>query len=183
MPATQDRKPRRDQVQNRERLLDAARAAFLEDGVDGTPSPRIARLAGVGTTTLYRHFPSRDELHRALFERLSRESRVVASRAAEIPDPWESFAFVFEQGCTLSRRDLGLYDELARSTPGLDRRAAEHAAEIVGPSVDRAHAAGVLDPQLDVRDIAELMRLPYAISDPGRRQRLTAVILAGLRRH
>jgi AcrR family transcriptional regulator len=175
------RGPRRDQLYNRQRLLDAAHAAFLEDGVEGTPNRRIARLAGVGVTTLYRHFPTRHDLNRALFERLALESREVAEKASRIDDAWEAFVVVFTQGTTLSQRDLRLYDELARTTPGLDQRAREHAAQIVGPSVERARKAGKLATGLDVDDIAALMRLPYAVDAPARRRRLTAVMLNGLR--
>jgi AcrR family transcriptional regulator len=55
------RKPRADATRNRERLLEAARAAFSDGGVS-VSLEEIARSAGVGIGTLYRHFPTRDAL-------------------------------------------------------------------------------------------------------------------------
>jgi len=55
------RKPRADAQRNRERLVDAAKAAFAEAGAE-VSLEEIARRAGVGIGTLYRHFPSRDAI-------------------------------------------------------------------------------------------------------------------------
>ena len=55
------RKPRADAERNRRRLLEAARAAFSDQGT-GASLEEIARNAGVGIGTLYRHFPTRDAL-------------------------------------------------------------------------------------------------------------------------
>jgi AcrR family transcriptional regulator len=60
------RAPRADASRNRERLLEAASAAFARDGVQASLE-RIAKDAGVGVGTLYRHFPNRDALMEAVF--------------------------------------------------------------------------------------------------------------------
>lgn len=57
---------RRDAIENRRRILEAARDAFAEGGVDGTSMHRIGRLAGVGQGTLYRHFEHKGALCAAL---------------------------------------------------------------------------------------------------------------------
>lgn len=62
------RKPRADSLRNRERLLAAAKAAFTEIGADA-PLEEIARRAGVGIGTLYRHFPTRDAMLAAVYRR------------------------------------------------------------------------------------------------------------------
>ena len=62
------RKPRADAGRNRERLIDAAKAAFAEAG-PGAPLDTIARRAGVGIGTLYRHFPSRESIIEAVYRR------------------------------------------------------------------------------------------------------------------
>jgi AcrR family transcriptional regulator len=62
------RKPRADSLRNREQLLAAAKAAFTEVGADA-PLEAIARRAGVGIGTLYRHFPTRDALLTAVYRR------------------------------------------------------------------------------------------------------------------
>ena len=71
------RKPRADQLRNRERLLDAAREVF---GKEGGSLEAVAREAGVGIGTLYRHFPSREALFQAVY---AREVETLERRAAE----------------------------------------------------------------------------------------------------
>lgn len=60
------RAPRRDATRNRERLVEAALTTFLNDGLDA-PLDAIARRAGLGNATLYRHFPNREDLLEAVF--------------------------------------------------------------------------------------------------------------------
>jgi len=77
-PVPKDRKPRADALRNRERLLDEAKKAFNELGAD-ISLDEVARQAGVGPGTLYRHFPHRDALlegvYRAEVEKLAEEQR------------------------------------------------------------------------------------------------------------
>ena len=63
---TEARRMRSDAVENRRRILEAAREAFSEGGVDGTSMHRIGRAAGVGQGTLYRHFEHKGALCSAL---------------------------------------------------------------------------------------------------------------------
>jgi AcrR family transcriptional regulator len=63
---TEARRMRSDAVENRRRILEAAREAFAEGGVDGTSMHRIGRAAGVGQGTLYRHFEHKGALCSAL---------------------------------------------------------------------------------------------------------------------
>lgn len=65
MVSTPQRRPRADAVRNIERILDAARAVFAEQGPVAQLSA-VARRAGVGEATLYRHFAGRDELIHAV---------------------------------------------------------------------------------------------------------------------
>jgi AcrR family transcriptional regulator len=67
MPAT-PRRTRSDALQNRERLLEVAAQAFAEQGLDTSPAA-IAKQAGVGVGTLYRHFPTREVLVDAAYRR------------------------------------------------------------------------------------------------------------------
>ena len=60
------RKPRADAQRNRERILDVAKEAFARDGAN-TSLDDIARQVGVGPGTLYRHFPTREELLQAVY--------------------------------------------------------------------------------------------------------------------
>jgi AcrR family transcriptional regulator len=74
------RKPRSDGQRNRERLLEAAKAGFAASGVDASLE-EIARRAGVGIGTLYRHFPTRDALVQAVYRR---EVEQLADSAARL---------------------------------------------------------------------------------------------------
>jgi AcrR family transcriptional regulator len=76
------RKPRADAERNRLRLLEAARAAFSEGGVS-VSLEEIARLAGVGIGTLYRHFPTRDAL---IAEVYRNEAQKLGDAAQELAD-------------------------------------------------------------------------------------------------
>jgi len=81
------RKPRADRDLNRARLLAAARAAFAADGLD-LPMREIARRAGLGIATVYRHFPSRGELLDAvLAEEVARCEQEMRDALAD-PDPF-----------------------------------------------------------------------------------------------
>ena len=79
------RKPRTDALRNRERILEVAKEAFTRDGADASLDD-IAKRAGVGTGTLYRHFPTRDALIEAVY-RSEVEKLAAAARgfAAAMP--------------------------------------------------------------------------------------------------
>ncbi|MEU6300482.1 TetR/AcrR family transcriptional regulator [Streptomyces erythrochromogenes] len=82
-------RPRADAVRNRERILAAAREAFVEFG-SAAPFDEVARRAGIGNATLYRHFPDRDALvhHVVLFT----TERVTASAEASLAEEPDAFA-------------------------------------------------------------------------------------------
>ncbi|MCT2588807.1 TetR/AcrR family transcriptional regulator [Streptomyces sp. N2-109] len=79
MPAT-PRRTRSDALQNRERLLEVAAQVFAEQGLDTAPAA-IAKQAGVGVGTLYRHFPTREALIDAAYRR---RLTLVCEKAAEL---------------------------------------------------------------------------------------------------
>src|ERR1700754_1995488 len=66
--AKSSRKPRADALRNRERVLEAAKAVFSAGGRDASLEA-VAREAGVGIGTLYRHFPTRKALYEAVYRR------------------------------------------------------------------------------------------------------------------
>lgn len=87
------RKPRADSLRNREQLLEAAKSAFNSVGAD-VPLEEIARRAGLGIGTLYRHFPTRDALMAAVYRReveqlsASAEALLAAKPPAEALKAW-----------------------------------------------------------------------------------------------
>lgn len=97
---------RADARRNREHILAAAREIFAEHGIDA-PMTTVARRAGVGAATLYRHFPTRNDLARAAFaEQMSSCARAL-TQAATDPDPWHAFAYLVETVCRLQREERG----------------------------------------------------------------------------
>ena len=83
------RKPRADGERNRERLLEAAKAGFAEAGPD-VSLEEIARRAGVGIGTLYRHFPTRDALIEAVYRRELEGFAEAGDRLSETLPPGEA---------------------------------------------------------------------------------------------
>ncbi len=80
------RRPRADGERNRSRLLEAAKAAFAEKG-SAASLDEIARAAGVGIGTLYRHFPTRDALIEAVYRKESEQLLAAAARLIETEAP------------------------------------------------------------------------------------------------
>lgn len=83
------RKPRADAQRNRERILEVAREAFTRSGADASMD-EIAREAGVGAGTLYRHFPTRDELIEAVYRTEVEKLAAAARRFSEERSPVEA---------------------------------------------------------------------------------------------
>lgn len=174
------RGPRKDQVRNRARLLESARLAFIDKGPDISVET-IARDAGVGATTFYRHFPTKDDLIDALMDRLAEGAAEVARHAEAIEDPWDAFATVFLHGCVLNDADLLLFESLCRTTPRAAERGQDMSTQLVRPVLRRVAAAGLLSTQVGPDDVATFMRM----AETGSKEQRNAakhLMLAGLRR-
>jgi len=87
--STTARKPRTDAVRNRERILEVAKAAFTRQGANASLE-EIAKQACVGTGTLYRHFPTRDELIEGVYRNEVEKLAAAAARFAETMSPLEA---------------------------------------------------------------------------------------------
>jgi AcrR family transcriptional regulator len=87
--STTARKPRTDALRNRERILEVAKAAFTRQGANASLE-EIAKQAGVGTGTLYRHFPTRDALIEGVYRNEVEKLAAAASRFAEKMSPIEA---------------------------------------------------------------------------------------------
>jgi AcrR family transcriptional regulator len=86
---TTARKPRSDALRNRERILEVAKAAFTRQGAHASLE-EIAKQAGVGTGTLYRHFPTRDDLIEGVYRNEVEKLAAAASRFAQKMSPLEA---------------------------------------------------------------------------------------------
>ena len=83
------RKPRADAQRNRERILEVAKQAFTRSGAD-TSLDDIAKQAGVGPGTLYRHFPTREELLKAVYRNELENLATAEEKFAETMPPVEA---------------------------------------------------------------------------------------------
>ncbi len=136
---------RADAQDNRHRVLEAARGLFAESGL-GVTMRQIARRAGVGPATLYRRFPTKQDLVLEAFrDELGACSAIVREATAD-PDPWRGFCRVIERVTVLNARNQGFTDAFMAEYPNAMDFAAHRAAltrEIEAIS-RRAIAAGDL---------------------------------------
>jgi AcrR family transcriptional regulator len=149
---------RADAARNRQAIVDAARAAFAEDGLDA-PLDEIAKRAGTGNATLYRRFPTRSDLVAAVFADRMVEHRNAVEIALANPDPWDGFASYVRAAAAMQARDRGIADLVTMeltTAPEIDRLRIE-AFEGVVRLVDRAQAAGVLRADFTTEDIPVLL--------------------------
>ena len=151
------RRLRRDAQRNREAIVEAARQVFCDQGLEA-PLEQIARRAGIGIATLYRHFPSRATLLDAVLADTVQAHVEVAERALAMDDPWEGFAFYLEQSCRLQAADRGLNDVMGMRFPRATtvETAKTRLYELVGQVVDRAQQSGQLRADLTLEDLAFL---------------------------
>jgi AcrR family transcriptional regulator len=168
---------RADAERNLRRVLDAAAEAFAERGPDVSVD-EIARRAGVGHATVFRRFPTKDELIAAVAQERMRMLVELAEEALAEPDPGQALTAFIWRFAELHARDRGLYDCIERcsglaETEGLHRAAAR--------LVTRAQAAGALRKDVTAEDVEALVGSAVTSSPPDRwRQHLT-VVLDGLR--
>lgn len=145
---------RSDAARNHQALIQAARVVFSQRGLDA-PLDDIARQAGIGNATLYRHFPTRCALIAAVFADALGDVVDACERALANPDPWDGFAGHVQFLCALQAKDRGMADLLTMSIAGaphlekVRRRAHDGLVRIV----DRAQQAGVLRPDFLPEDM------------------------------
>jgi AcrR family transcriptional regulator len=89
------RKIRSDSIENRERVLAAARLVFAEHGLDAL-IPDVAARAGVGKGTVYRHFPTKEALVQALLDDYWRHLEELLEQALASADPWAGFVSLIQ---------------------------------------------------------------------------------------
>ena len=182
---------RADARRNRDQLLVAARDTFVEHGLDA-PLDDIARRAGVGIATLYRRFPDRSSLQRAVaIDVLRRIGKEAAAALGEEPDPFSALARYMHRA--LDARVAAVMPALGPSVVPLEDAeflaARDAAVEPVQEMIDRAQADGSLRADVTFGDIGLLLirlsrPLPSAFPPEIERDlahRHLDLLLAGLR--
>jgi AcrR family transcriptional regulator len=179
---------RADAQRNYARLLEAAMAAFVEHGADDVSLEEIARRAGVGIGTLYRHFPTRQALLEAVYRDQVESLRSRAEELLHTGSPGDALAEWMRALVRFGSTKRSMTSALL-ATLGTDSELLSACATVIRGSAQalltRAQQAGAVRPDADAGD---LIRLVHAVSiatekaaDPGQADRMLAVILDGLR--
>jgi AcrR family transcriptional regulator len=178
---------RADARRNRRAVIAAAKKLFADQGLDAQ-MPEVARTAKVGVGTVYRHFPTKDELIAALvvdrFERLAEKAR----EGLEMEDPWKGVSDFIRCSAQIQADDRALCEVMGSRPEVMDAAALQAGLpELCDRLVKRAQRSGQLRADLVWEDIpmiaCGLGRITQAAVGPatGRWPRLVEIILDGLR--
>ncbi|MEU1305776.1 TetR/AcrR family transcriptional regulator [Streptomyces shenzhenensis] len=149
---------RSDAERNRGRIIAAARTVFGRDGLNASMAS-VAREAGVGIATLFRHFPTKEELVVAVFTDRMEAYAQATDQALAAPDPWHGFTGYIQDVCAMQAADRGFADILTMSFTGaqaleeLREQAYQGFLELIG----RAKDSGQLREDFTSRDLVLLL--------------------------
>jgi AcrR family transcriptional regulator len=154
-----DRALRADAERNRRRVLDAAQALFRERGLD-VGVAEIAERAGVGRGTLFRNFPSKEDLIAAIVVERMGEAAERGRELLEAPDPGEALFEFLADIAGRQQLDRGLFEAVADAWLANDEIRAAHAGIIgvMDELLGRAQAAGVARQDISAMDLLMLLK-------------------------
>jgi len=186
--AIEKRKPRADAIRNRERVLEAAKAVFSQGGPEASLEA-VARCAGVGIGTLYRHFPTREDLYEAVYRREVEKLVELAKHLVETKiTPVEALRRWLRAGVEFMATKKGMAAALAMAAHGSSELVAyslDRLTWAVGELLQRAAAAGEIRADIDPEDLLRaLVGMCYAHDGTGWQAkvlRLVEVFIDGLR--
>ncbi|MBR0752444.1 TetR/AcrR family transcriptional regulator [Bradyrhizobium jicamae] len=181
------RKPRADAVRNRERVLEAAKAVFSAGGPDASLEA-VAKRAGVGIGTLYRHFPTREALFEAVYRREVEQLGELAEQLKTAKDPVEALRRWLHSNVAFVATKKGMHAALALAMQNQSELYAysfDRLTKAVGLLLDRAVKAGALRADISADDMLRaLIGMCYMHDQPGWQAtalRLLDVFVDGLR--
>ena len=181
------RKVRADALRNRERVLRAAKAVFSAGGADASLEA-VARRAGVGIGTLYRHFPTREALFEAVYRREVRQLSELAEQLKDETSPVQALRRWLHSNIELVATKKGMSAALALAVHGSSELYAdslERLAKAAGVLLDRAVAAGEIRSDISPKDLLRaLVGMCYMHDQPGWQAsvlRLVDIFVDGLR--
>ena len=186
-PAMEKRKPRADAIRNRERVLEAAKAVFSQGGPEASLET-VARRAGVGIGTLYRHFPTREALYEAVYRHEVEQLVELAGHLEAETAPVEALRRWLQAGVEFMATKKGMAAALAmaaQGSPDLVAYSLDRLTKVVGQLLQRAAAAGEIRVNIGPEDLFRtLVGMCYAHDRPGWQVnvlRLVDVFIDGLR--
>lgn len=169
-PEKASRRPRTDSVRNRDRLLDAARVVFSTGGPDASLEA-VARTAGVGIATLYRHFPTREALFQAVYRREVDQLVDLATRLPDEAAPVEALRLWLRANIGMVATKKGMLAALAPSAGSSTALYADSSARLVrsvAALMQRAAAEGLIRGDITPEDLMRaLIGMCYTREQPG----------------
>lgn len=185
-PAMRSRKPRADAIRNRERVLEAAKAVFSQGG-PAASLEAVAKQAGVGIGTLYRHFSTREALYEAVYRREVEQLVELAKHLEIETGPVEALRRWARANVEFIATKKGMAATLALAAHRSSDLAAyslDRLSKAVGELLQRAAAAGEIRPDIDAEDLLRtVVGMCYVQDRPGWQAkvlRLVDVFIDGL---
>lgn len=183
----QTRKPRADAVRNRERVLEAAKVVFNVGGPEASLEA-VAKRAGVGIGTLYRHFPTREDLFEAVYRREVEQLSELAEQLKSAKDPVDALRRWLRSNVAFVATKKGMSAALAltfQSSSDLAAFSMDRLTKAIGTLLDRAVAAGQMRADVSPEDLLRaLVGMCYMHDQPGWQSsvlRMLDVFVDGLR--
>jgi len=183
----QIRKPRADAVRNRERVLEAAKVVFNAGGPEASLEA-VAKRAGVGIGTLYRHFPTREDLFEAVYRREVEQLSELAEQLKNAKDPVDALRRWLRSNVEFVATKKGMSAALAltfQSSSDLAAYSMDRLTKAIGSLLDRAVAAGEMRGDVSPEDLLRaLVGMCYMHDQPGWQSsvlRMLDVFVDGLR--
>jgi AcrR family transcriptional regulator len=181
------RKPRADALRNRDRVLEAAKAVFSAGGPDASLEA-VAKRAGVGIGTLYRHFPTREALFEAVYRREVEQLSELAEQLKNEAEPVEALRRWLRSNVEFVATKKGMAAALTLAAHGMSELYAyssDRLTKAIGSLLDRAIAAGEIRSDIGPADVLRaLVGMCYMNDQPGWQKsvlRLLDVFVDGLR--
>jgi AcrR family transcriptional regulator len=185
--AAATRKPRADAQRNRMRLLKTAKAAFAEKG-SAASLDEIAKVAGVGAGTLYRHFPTRDALIEAVYRNETEQLVAAAAPLAEARAPTAAlreWLLLFVDYIATKHDIYEALNSIVGGTTELYSASTEQMKRAMAKLIDRAVASGEVrlnvDPLDLLRAIAGVANLSAGPDGKEAAKRMVDILIAGIR--
>jgi AcrR family transcriptional regulator len=187
-PSPGPRPLRADAQRNRARLLDVAELVFATHGVAAS-TEEIARQAGVGIGTVFRHFPTKEALLEAVFRRRLQQLAAHADALADTRDPGAAFFGFISHVVELAVTQRAQIDALAEAGVDLQTATSDDKQELqraLGALLARAQEAGAVRADVGIADVFAILvgasrAAEFAGQDTALRVRSLGVILDGLR--
>jgi AcrR family transcriptional regulator len=183
-----DRRLRKDAERNRQRVMEAARELFALRGLEATLN-EVAHHAGLGVGTVYRRFPTKEDLFEAIFEDGMNRLTDMAESALRHTNSWYGFEWFVMQLCEMTATDRGMREVAFCKTCGGKRvdAARDRLVPALSKLVERAQNDGYLRPEVSSTDMPILGLLAGTVSeyaghvDPDLWRRYAAILLEGMR--